>query len=146
MDIITAGTLSCKLYDFRKILEVCWLINGTVMMTVAWNALWFFTGCGSVFPFSVDLSDFSMSFRVESNTTIKIYIGHDVLFINELRTVIRRNNTFFEVLTSIFYKIIFRLQNGMNCKLCGIIRRDLGFIVVVHRFLRRKNLFNFDKG
>ena len=32
----------------------------------------------------------------------------------------------------------------MNCKLCRIIRSDLDFIVVAHRFLQMEKLFNFD--
>ena len=55
------------------------LINRTDMLSVAVNVLGFFTGSGNVIPFSVDLSDFRRSFRVESNTTIKIFIGYDVL-------------------------------------------------------------------
>ena len=34
----------------------------------------------------------------------------------------------------------------MNCKLCRIIRRESGFIVVVHRFLQTEKLFSFYKG
>ena len=33
----------------------------------------------------------------------------------------------------------------MNFKFCRIIRRELGFILLVHRFLQRENLFNFTK-
>ena len=33
----------------------------------------------------------------------------------------------------------------MNCKLCRVINRDLGFIVAAHRFLQCEKLFNFDK-
>ena len=45
------------------------LINKTVIPIVTGNALGFFTGSGNVIAFSVDLSDFCRSFRVESNTT-----------------------------------------------------------------------------
>ena len=68
------------------------LINRTVMLIVVGNALGFFTASGNIFPFSVDLSDCCRSFSVESNTTIKIYIGHDVLLINEVHNVIERNS------------------------------------------------------
>ena len=54
---------------------------------VMWDALGFFTGSGNVFAFSVGLSDCCMSFKWKSNTTIKIYIGHDVLLINEVHNV-----------------------------------------------------------
>ena len=70
------------------------------MLIVAGNALGFFTGSGNVIPFSVDLSDFCRSFRVESNTTVKINIGHDILFINDRHNVIERNS-FFETLATI---------------------------------------------
>ena len=70
------------------------------MLIVAGSALGFFRGSGIVIPFSVDLFDFCWSFKVESNTTIKIYIGNDVLFINEVQIVIKRNN-FSEILTTI---------------------------------------------
>ena len=120
------------------------LINKTDMLIVAGNALGFFTGSGKVFPFSVDLSDFCRSFRQESNSTIKIYKGYDVLLVNEVHNVIKRNR-FFDIRTTIWYNIIFRTQNRMNCKLYRIIRRECGFIVVVNRFLQREKLFNFYK-
>ena len=129
----------------QKYIRFMLLINKTVMLIVTGNALGFFTGSGNVIPFSVDLSDFCRSFRVESNTTIKIFIGHDVLLINEVHTVMERNSLF-EILATIWYKIIFWTQKRMNCKLCGIIRTDLGFFVAANRFLQREKLFNFDKG
>ena len=61
------------------------------MLIVAGNALGFFTGSGNVTPFSVDLSGFCRSFREERNTTIKIYISHHVLLVNEVYNVIKRN-------------------------------------------------------
>ena len=76
------------------------LINRTVKLIVAANALRFFTGSGNVILFSLDLSDFCRSFREESSTTIKIYISHDVLLINEVHNVIKRNSLF-EGLTTI---------------------------------------------
>ena len=121
------------------------LINRIGMLIVAGNALGFFTGSGNVIPFSVDLSDFCGSFREERNTTIKIYISHHVLLVNQMYNVIKRNSLF-DIRTTILYKIIFRTQNRMNCKIFRIIRREYGFIVVVHRFLQREKLINFDKG
>ena len=121
------------------------LINRTDMLIVAGNTLGFFTGSGNVIPFSVDLSDFCRSFRQEGNTTINIYIGYDVLLVNEVHNVIKRNRLF-DIRATIWYKIIFRTQNRMNCKLCRIIRRESGFIVVVQRFLQMEKLFNFYKG
>ena len=56
------------------------------MPIVTGNALGFFTGYGNVIPFSVDLSNFCRGFMVESKTTIKIFIGHDVLLINEVQS------------------------------------------------------------
>ena len=117
--------------DFRAML----LINRTNMLIVVGNALGFFTGSGNVIPFSVDLSDFCRNFRQESNTTIKIYLGYDVLLVNEVHNVIKRNRLF-DIRTKIWHKVIFRTQNRMNCKLCRIIRRESGNIVVVHRFLQ----------
>ena len=64
------------------------LIKKTVMLIVTGSALGFLTGCGKVFPFSVHLSDFCRSFRVESKATRKIYIGHDVLQINEVHNAV----------------------------------------------------------
>ena len=43
------------------------------------------------------------------------------------------------------YEIIFWTQNRMFCKLCRIAKRDLGFIVVAHRFLKKEKVFTFDK-
>ena len=64
------------------------------MLIVTGNALGFFPRSGNVIPFSVDLSDFCSCFRVESNTTIKIYIGHDVLLIKEVHNFIEMNSFF----------------------------------------------------
>ena len=114
------------------------------MLIVTGNALGFLTGSGNVILFSVDLSNFCRSFRVEKNTIIKILLGYDVLLMNEVHNIIERFSLF-EVLATIGYKIIFWTQNRMNCKLCRITRRDLGFIVAAHRFLKREKLFNFDK-
>ena len=124
-DIRAAGTMSHKLYVFRKILE----LYCSSIKKLCWS-----TGSGNVIPFSVDLSDFCRSFRVESKTTMKIYIGHDVLLINEVHNAVEKNSLF-EILTTIWYKIIFWMQNRMNCKLCRIIKRDVGFTVAAHRFL-----------
>ena len=113
------------------------------MLIVTGNALRVFTGSGKVIPFSVDLSKFGRGFREESNTTIKIYIGHDDLLINELHNVIKRHSRF-EILATNSYKFIFWTQKRMNCKLFRIIRRDFGFIVAAHRFLRKEKLFKSD--
>ena len=76
------------------------LINKTGMSIVAGNALGFFTGSGKVIPFSVDLSDFCRSFSEERNVTIKIYISHNVLLVNEVYNVIKRNS-FCQIWTTI---------------------------------------------
>ena len=64
------------------------------MLIVAGNALGFFTRSGNVIPFSVALSDFCRSFSEESKTKIKIYIGYDVVLVNEVHSVIKRNRLF----------------------------------------------------
>ena len=64
-------------------------INRTGMLIVAGNALGVFTGSGNVIQFSFDLSDFCRSFREERNTTIKTYISHHVLLVNEVYNVIK---------------------------------------------------------
>ena len=61
------------------------------MLIIAGNALGFSTESGNVIPFSVDLFDFCRSFRQESKTKIKIYTGYDVLLVNEVHNVIKRN-------------------------------------------------------
>ena len=115
------------------------------MLIVAGNALGLFTGSGNVIPFSVDLSDFCRSFKEERITTSKIYKCYDVLLVNEVHNVIKRNRRF-DIRTTNRYRIIYRTQNRMNCKLCKIIRREYGYIVPVQHFLQRENLFNFYKG
>ena len=70
------------------------------MPIVTGNALAFFTGSGNVIPFSVDHSEFCRGFMVESNTTIKIFIGYDVILINEVHNVNERNSLF-EILATI---------------------------------------------
>ena len=142
-DIRAAGTLFHKLYGFKKILELCCLS----IKQLCWSLLGMnrvFTESENVIPLSVDPFDFCMSFRVASKTKIKIYIGQNVLLVNEVHNVIE-GNSLLEILTTIWWKKIFWTQNRMKCKLCRIIRRDLGFIVVAHRFLKREKLFNFDK-
>ena len=121
------------------------LINRTDMSIVAVKALGFFTGSGNVIPFSIDLCDFCRNFRQESKSTIKTYLGYDVLLVNEVHNVIKRYRLF-DIRTTISYEIIFRTQNRMNCKFCRIIWRESGYIVVVHRFLQMEKLFNFHKG
>ena len=119
-------------------------LNRTDMLIFAGNVLGLFKGSGNVIPFSADLSDICRSFKEEINSTIKIYMSHDDLLFNEMQNVIRRNRLF-DIRTTIWYKIIFWTQNRMNCRLCRIIRKEYGFIVVLHRFLKREKLFNFDK-
>ena len=97
-DIRAAETVSQKLHgnkDSRAML----LINRIVNLIVAGNALGTFTRFGNVIPFSVDLTNFCRSFSVGSNTTILIYISHDVRLINEVHNVIKRN-CLFEFLTT----------------------------------------------
>ena len=72
--------------DIRAML----LINRTDMLIVAGNALGFFTGSGNVIPFSYDLSVFCRSSGQASNTTIRIYIGYDVVLVNEVHNVIKK--------------------------------------------------------
>ena len=117
-----------KIVRVQKDITAKLLINRTVKLIVAANALGFFTGSGIVILLSLDSSDVCRSFRVESHTTIKIYMRYDVLLINEVHNVIERYNLF-ESLTTFCYKINFWTQNRKNCKLCRIMRSDLGFIV-----------------
>ena len=121
------------------------VINRIAMLIVAGKEFGFLKESGTVIPFSVDMSDLCRSFRVESNTTIKMYIDYGVLLIDEMRNVII-GRCFLDNVTIISYRIIFRTQKRFNCKLCGIIRRGSGFIVDVHRFLQRETFFNFDEG
>ena len=118
------------------------LINRTDMLIVAENALGFFTGIGNVIPFSVDLCVFCRSFRVASNTTIKIYVSQVGLLVNEEHNVIKRNSVC-DIRTTMWYTIIFRTQKRMSCKLSGITRGDYGFVVVVCRFLRLEKVTQF---
>ena len=67
-------------------------MNRTVMLIVTWDTIGFSTEPGKVFPFSVDLINFCRLFVVESNTTINFYIGHDVININEVHSIIKRNS------------------------------------------------------
>ena len=87
-DIRAAGSMSHKMYGF-----ILRMLNRTVMLIAAGNALWFFTGSRTVIPFSVDLSPFCRSFRIECNTKIKIYIDHDVFFANEVHNVTKRSKS-----------------------------------------------------
>ena len=71
---------------------------------------------------------------VEINTTIKIFTVYDVFLKDEVHNGIKRNG-FFEILATIWSKIILWTQNRMNFKLCRIIRRELDFNVAAHRSL-----------
>ena len=141
-DIRAAGTMSHKLYGFRIVLEVFCLSK--FMLIVPGNALRFFTGPGNVIPFSVDLSDFCRSFKIESETTIKIYISHDNRLINEFHNVIK-GNRLLGTLTKSWYRSNFWAQKRMFCKLCRIKRRFLGFILVVQSFLQKGKIDQFRK-
>ena len=88
----------------------------------------------------VYLSDFCRCFRVKRKNKIKIYIGHVAFLINEVHDVIKRNIRF-ELLTTIWCKIIFRTPKRMNCTFCRILWWDFGFVVVVHLFLHREKSF-----
>ena len=98
-DTTAAGTMSQKVHGFRKILAML-LVFRTAVLIIAGNALGFFTGPENVIPISVDLSDFYGSFNVEGKTTIKICMSHDVLLINEVHNVIKRNSIF-EIQTTV---------------------------------------------
>ena len=128
----------------QKDIRLTLLINKTVTLIVTGHALGFFTGSGILIPFSIDLSGFCRSFRVECKTTIQSFISHDVLLINEVHNVIE-TYSFSEILATIWYKIISWTQNRMFCKLLRTIKRDLGFILAAHRFLQRQEFFNFDE-
>ena len=143
-DIWAAGDMSHKFVRVQKDIRAMLLINRTDMLIVAGNALGFFTGSWIVIPFSDDFSDLCKSFRVKNNTTIKFFMRHDVLLINEVHNVIERNSLF-EIMATIWYKIIFWTQNRMNCKLCRTIRRELGSIAAAHRFLQKEELFLLTK-
>ena len=78
----------------QKDIRATLLINRTGILIVSGNALGVFTGSGNVVQFSVDLSDFCRCFREEGITTIKIYISHHLLCVNEVYNVIKRNNLF----------------------------------------------------
>ena len=49
-----------------------------------------------------------------------------------------KETVFFEILITVLYEIILWTQNRMNCRLFMILRRDLRFFVVAHRFLQRE--------
>ena len=112
-------------------------INRTVMFIAFWKIHGLFKGSGNVFPFSVDLFNINGSFVVKTETTTKLCIGHDIFLINEVHHVIWRNRHL-EHMTTIWYKINFRAQNRFKCNLCRIIRKCLGFIIFVDRFMQKK--------
>ena len=138
--------MSHKMYGLKKILEVCcssieqlrWSLLGMHL------SIWVFRRSGNVFPFSDDPFDSFRSFRLESKTTIKIDVDHDVLLIDEVHKVMERNRLL-EIMTTIWYKTNFRAPSRMNCKFYRIIRRVWGFFVVVHGFLQKKRFSNSTK-
>ena len=102
----------------QKGIRAMLFVNRTGRLIVAGNVLGFFMGSGNVIPFSVDLSDFCRSFREERNITIKMYITHHVLLINEVYEVIKRNSLF-DIWTTVWYKIIFRTQIEWTASFVG---------------------------
>ena len=63
-------------------------INRKFILIIVWEVFGFFSRCGKVFPFSVDLFNPCGSLKAKNWNTIKIYISYDFLFINELHYVI----------------------------------------------------------
>ena len=93
-----AVTTSHNLYGFRKTSQACCSSKNSFVdicldCASAFHRIW------KSNPFSVDLPDFWRSFRVKSNTTIKIYILNDNLPINEMHNIIEENSLF-EILTT----------------------------------------------
>ena len=89
-DFRAAGSMSQKFLRFQKDIRMIRFINGKVLLIITWDAFGFSTGLGIVHPYSVDLSVFCGSFRLESKTTIEIGIGHDVLFIIQVLYVLEK--------------------------------------------------------
>ena len=75
---------------------------------------------------SVAGSTFFNKFMVEKSTTIVTYSGNYFLFINEVHHIID-GNRLLGVLIPIWYRISFRAQNEMNCKLWRIVKRVMDF-------------------
>ena len=128
----------------KKILEVCSSSKKTVTLIVTGDAIGVFTVSGSDFPFLVDLSAFLRRFRLESKTSIIIYLNHDVRVIGEVHCAIDRK-CLLESLTIFWYEINFRAQNGTNCSLCRIVGRISCFIVIVNHIRRKRNVLRFRK-
>ena len=121
------------------------IINRTDMLIVAGNTLGFFTGSGNVIPFSVDLSDFlgvsgKKVLPQSKSTQVTMFSLSMKCTTSSKETVFLTFKQQFDIRSSSGRK------NRMNCKLCRIIRRESGFIVVVHRFLQREKLLKFYKG
>ena len=66
-------------------------IKRTVLLIANWDELGYFTVFKMFFCSRLIRTTYSRSFRVKSNTTIKIYNGHDVLLSNGVHHVIERN-------------------------------------------------------
>ena len=69
------------------------------MLIVIWKANEVFTGSGKKFPFSLGLSDLCRSFKLESNTGMKIDMSHVVLLINEVHNVVEKSSLLFIMTT-----------------------------------------------
>ena len=67
------------------------------MLLVTWEAPGVFTGSGIIFLFSVDIFAFFGSFRVKSNTTIEIYVSHDVSCGNEVHHFFEKKTVFLKL-------------------------------------------------
>ena len=85
------------------------VVNKRVLLIVTYGAIDLFTGSGYNFKFPVYTFEFCRSLRIESNTTIKLFLSHDI-FINEMYHVIKRNR-FHGIGNTIGFKVEFRVQN-----------------------------------
>ena len=125
---------------FRKDIRGMLLINKTVTLIVSWDALGLFLGFGNAVPFSAGLSDFCRSFRVESNTTVKIYVSHDVFLIIEVHNFIE--TVFLEIWPQFDIKSAFCRKMEWIWSFVGSYG-VLDFIVGVQQFMRKELFLNF---
>ena len=83
------------------------LITRTVVLIVTWDTHDVFPGRGVNCLFSIDMHDFCRNSRVPTYTTIEIYIGHDIILLNEAKHVFKTNGLT-EIITTIRYFVDFR--------------------------------------
>ena len=129
-----AGYMACFFLGLQRQYKYGQCQKRTIMLLVTRGIHDVFTGLEVYLSVGVDICDLCRIFRVQRYTKIKIYIRHDVIFVNEAHHVIKSNNLR-EIRITFWNKVDIRTHNRINTKPCRIESRVLAWYVVEHSFM-----------